>query len=131
MTDFMTMDAGPELDALVAVRVMGWLRIPSALNDSQTLVVPPGGNPYLAEWWWGKSVYELVPHYSTEIAHMWRVIEMLRGGPFRGANLKIEDDEYGIQVWNERNDRLAPGIYAKTMPLAICRAALKYTQEKG
>lgn len=54
MSGYETMPAGPELDRLVAERVMGW---------------GPCTGVDLEQW-----------HPSTDIAHAWEVVERVRGG---------------------------------------------------
>jgi hypothetical protein len=125
-----TMEAGRELDALVAVRVMGF----------------DAAHPTLAKM--GKAIrpYPLgngvdVPHYSTDIAAAWQVVEKLHAG---GVFLMLEqcqsreqyeyDDEVG-----GANDRCAEAgewlahfqnvvglgsATGATAALAICGAAL-------
>lgn len=63
------MNAGRELDALVAEKVMGWTW------DENTAWSPTGSrNARVADgdlWWW-------LPPYSTDIAAAWEVVERIR-----------------------------------------------------
>jgi len=124
VNDSMKLEAGEELDALVAENVMGWLRIPSELNGQQKIVVPPDGNPHPMDWWWGRSVYGLVPKYSTDIAAAWEVVERLERDGIFLWKLGREDHLPNWHVSMGRNH--GPDIESEgpTAPLAICRAAL-------
>jgi hypothetical protein len=112
--------AGRELDALVAEKVMGadpstvhWhLSNATFLVDGKWVDVPP------------------VPHYSTDIAAAWEVVEKMSQkyhwriqSPF-----DVGDEWYAgltprsVTGWNGRPDHYAG---APSAPLAICLAALK------
>ena len=87
----------------------------------------------------------LVPHYSTQIADAWLVVEKMASVPVihRGEECwfgieapRADTDEkwtagykwnegYGEILWD--HDRMG---YADTAPLAICLAALKAVEEK-
>ncbi len=93
------MKAGRELDALIAEKVM----------DDMLAGIRLDGSP----------MFDDIPHYSTQIADAWLVVE----------KLKEEFDfdiSYSKQGWTMYvyNDTYS-GIYADTAPLAICLAALK------
>lgn len=107
------MEAGREMDALVAEKVMGWEKVHN--------------NPVV----WGDSWYGIdgdalmrLPHYSTDIAAAWQVVEKVIAG-----------DEYEIGFENGQHYAKlgsAKGGYAwagqatgTTAPHAICLAALK------
>ena len=123
------MKPGPELDALVAERVMGWEARQGVLGCE----VPPRGVPLGMGGWptWSP---------STDIAAAWEVVEKLRGpesnwnpsspthgdGP-RGQCLKILIDPMdfgGVWYWAGPDDERF--VLAKHgIPHAICLAALK------
>lgn len=69
--DVAGMAAGPELDALVAERVMGWPHVMRVGPTGEPFGIPPGGNQML-------DAYEPVPHYSEEIGAAWLVVERMR-----------------------------------------------------
>jgi len=111
-----TMPAGRSLDALVAEKVMGWTdwwvdrEGPNA--TMKTFGFPPGVT----------DTYSEPPHYSTDIADAWLVVEKLRkdGCPFLfGHNRNPHNGWFADFL-------LHPLVeYADTAPLAVCRAALK------
>lgn len=112
------MDAGRELDALVAEKVMGLEVKPyEKLKGSDipeyfgTLWVPSAdqnrGTPY-QQWL-------PLPHYSTSIAAAWEVVE------------KLKDDDFHLE---EHGTHWKAGFGprwrgAETAPHAICLAALE------
>lgn len=125
--DILEMEAGRELDALVAERVMGppwdvgtswrvrdgrWERL-----DSQGRVdhVRP------------------LPTYSTAIGAAWTVVErvaLMNVRPDRGASHAIYG--FGLECEGRKQWKAAFGIHsapAATAPLAIARAALLTTLE--
>ena len=104
------MEAGRELDALVAEQILGWER--EERRKSSYLPWPHWVAPN------GTAFIEL-PRFSEDVGEAWEVVEKLkmrcgyshgRGDPF--AMLECE-----------KSDTLV--VYADTVPLAICRAALK------
>jgi hypothetical protein len=120
------LEAGRELDVLIAVKVMGW-------HDINGNAATTGG--LLND----KREWKSLPDYSTDIAAAWAVVEYLKKrnwswtfshcaaaprteqdineGHHHGTSAGVRRDHYGTRpfYW----------IYAETMPLAICRAALK------
>jgi hypothetical protein len=125
----LAMPAGPEMDALVAERVLGC----SVEWRAHLGVVPLGkwprcacpGSPH-------RDVYEegLTGHvatFSDDINSAWRVVAHLAAGPWRvtiGRNAETWTVEFDTAHY-------APGAppcaTAGTAPLAICRAALLTT----
>lgn len=91
------LDAGSELDALVAKKVMGYLIAPT---DTYGPVVPP---------------------YSTDIATAWEVVEKMRGDFGMGISGQVSDriGEPWMVIF-----RSGCGGYGETASLAICRAAI-------
>ena len=95
------MKPGPELDALIAEKVMGW-KLSRYFWDTGT----------------GKIAIERTPKYSTSIQAAWDVVEKLEGE----LHFKRKDDKWsvflmGAEVW--------AGSTQDTLPHAICLAALK------
>jgi hypothetical protein len=133
--DIDTLDAGRELDAMVAERVMGWRWLNYRWHDgtSKQLLWPsdadeqPRGDDF-------DRLYDgrLVPwdiNYSTDIAAAWQVVEHFHEQ--RGWFVSIQSDG----GWNFHNNGTTKGwevtigregeAFAPTLPLALCRAALK------
>lgn len=107
--DIDKLEAGPELDALVAEKVMGWnvhFVEPELRNGREHWRDPVHNTLYLPSQW--------CP--SGDIAAAWEVVEKVVPGP-QGFNL------YLSSAWQAS---FAGGTaVARTAPLAICRAALK------
>lgn len=120
-----------ELNAAVAVEVMGWKYV----EDSPKVVRPchwrGEDGTSQAGWWMG-------PHpWGTDIAHAWEVVERMqeRFGK-RLSFLLSHDDGYGASAWSAtfwvgkaKYEAMPP---ADTAPRAICEAALAAVRaEKG
>jgi hypothetical protein len=113
-----TLPAGRELDALVAERVMGWKRV-GFMPDGC-----PVGTPNLDY----DDGFIIVLPYSTSIAAALPIAEKMGFGMLPGSY--FEDGVFrGLPTAGEPAALLGvrPGIMAsaETLPLAICRAALK------
>lgn len=121
------MQAGRELDALIADRVMGLKRTVRIKGTTNTTTIY-SDNPYFDG---GVSEddmmkhYCLPLHYSTSIEAAWQVVEELvkRGKVFivKGDGLRTGDHN---PRWTVLCDN-QPRVDADTAPLAICLAALK------
>ena len=101
------MKAGRELDALIAEKVMGFRKH----HAHGYLRNAPGEEP----------------HYSTNIADAWEVVERLVSTPGpNGDHHSVQVDYSGdaVVVIDENEDWQVSAI-ADTAPLAICLAALK------
>lgn len=109
------MEAGPEMDRLVAEKVMGWFPV-----EDQALAY--------SQWHQAEKVgagYSLPGHHnafepSTDIAHAWAVVERMRSfghrsNEFVGFCACLENDCGGAMT----------DLMLNLAPLAICRAALK------
>ena len=102
---------GREMDALVAEKVMGWIRY----NDSQGW---PSGAKHTGN---RRRSY---PRYSTDIAAAWEVVEkLLRDNGELVVAIQSDDHDWVCTI---RDDPLNIVGYSRspTAPLAICRAAL-------
>ena len=105
MTTETPVAVGPDLDALVAERVMGWREV---------WIEPRSGRArgHAAS----NRIFDVPPH-STDIAAAWRVVGKLadltlwEGGGHWNAR-------FGIDSWDDT-------MSGDTVPEAICRAALK------
>ena len=108
------LQAGRELDALVAEKVMGWRRIEST---NLFLIGPKhieGGFP--------------APHYSTDISAAWQIVEKFKmtitpNNCYPHVKAKWCAD---VELKGSHELWLAG---AETAPLAICRAALRAMEQ--
>lgn len=119
------MEAGRELDALIAEEVMGFHKhhihgyLHNAPSDEAWDATYPDALEYDYHWP-GEE-----PHYSTNIADAWEVVErFVREGVVfivKGDGLRPGDfnPKWTVLVDNQ------PRTDADTAPLAICLAALK------
>jgi len=103
--DIDKMEAGPEMDALVAKRVM-------KIEPPEMRIGPMRfGKPTMTAQWTPKP-------YSTHILAAWEVIEKLQGN----TTVALYRVDGGSVIYGVKNKRYSE---APTAPLAICRAALK------
>ena len=113
------MNAGRELDALIAEKVMGWIQ----LAGNGPLVHPKTDCLYGYDK--GDSLHEFVFHYSTQIADAWQVVEKFMPDSVHidvyhgGCTVKIKTGYF-----ESGSVKFLSGS-APTAPLAICLAALK------
>lgn len=127
------LEAGPELDRLVAEKVMGWTFIDRKIPSWQD---EHGDYRFIGQ----------VFQPSIQIAHAWEVVEHMQSKGFvpnvRGPGVYTVGDGYykhdewfvGLQsgameaaaVYEQEGEAHAP-----TAPLAICRAALAALGEKS
>jgi len=113
--EILRMEAGPELDRLVAEQIMGW-------SEGKHFKVGDFGVVKLGE------VIDIWSP-SSDIAAAWEVVK------------ELYDRELGIEMYGEKKfpweaEILIPGgrpvsVQAETLPLAICRAALLAVMEVG
>lgn len=125
MVDIHTLEAGPELDALVAEKVMGWTLLTKAHGKLMGEVDKDG---VLRMWCDGPAIKRNVLDWSPsrEIAAAWEVVEKLRLDP-RHRALSVIPTTFGYQVVSQ----LGHQADAETAPLAICRAALAALKAVG
>ena len=129
------MDAGTELDRLIAQHVFGYLwleerpSMPGYEPDTgpiswQGWVEPETGNVIFDITWRDATTLDQ-PQFSLEIAPAWQVMEHL----MRKYTIVVE---LYPEVWGKQSAKFAYRTgspswtgWADTMPLAICKAALK------
>lgn len=104
------MPAGREMDALVAEKVMGIKR-----GDRPGEWLNELGN-WLCDT-------EDIPPYSTSISAAWEVVDKM------DCYFKMTRSDLGL-YWEFYGPKLGFS-YAPTVPLAICRAALKAVSNEG
>lgn len=109
------LDAGRELDALVAERVMGWTRLPITPEWTHERWRNPAD----------QNVWLTTPHYSESIAAAWQVVERLQQEGFDVAVTVGGDWPKWNHLWFCRIGGIAEvEEAAPSVSLAICRAAL-------
>jgi hypothetical protein len=101
---------GRALDARIAVELMGWRRRDGQHAHAGT----PPGEP--------DEVTRPVPHYSTDIAAAWSVMEVMQKRGLYPRVLAIMSGRWCCEVAGIVGG--ARGVDAASAPLAICRAAL-------
>ena len=109
------MKAGRELDALIAEKVMGW-KVDRIVEHNNTT-----GDELLHIF--GPDKF---PHYSTQIADAWLVVEKL--GKDDWTYTIVGNSSYNrcdLRKWLSHNNWAHLYSDADTAPLAICLAALK------
>jgi hypothetical protein len=114
--DIEMLGAGRVLDYFVAERVMGWLWVVTEgkrylANPECTLPQATGEEPM----WQGHYIF--VPHYSTDMAAAFSILEHLLT---QGHSYSFGHNHEG---WFVRIDNAKKVTYT-TAPLAICKAAL-------
>jgi len=112
--EIMSMEAGREIDALIAEKVMGWKRRPvwHGSDMKMCLIHPSDGTYYPDEF----------PNYSEDISAAWAVVKSLDNQNFDICILNT------VGGWKcEISGYIARNCPA---PLAICRAALLVAMEE-
>lgn len=112
------MAAGRELDALVAARVMKWTDIGPAAPEMQEHGEDLWGRPH-----GGATAQANVPPYSTDIAAAWQVLTELEGIYDFAWSLSNDEPGYTFRAYTDSLGQFVDK--AETVPLAICRCALK------
>ncbi len=128
------MEAGRELDALVAEKVMGWSkRVSADHSNSPIKQLRAFGIIYAWKDSNGNDKGLDVPRYSTDIAAAWQVVERLRDQwteATEGMQLVDDfprpfDDQTFFEVLHRNADRRWPWAMLYMTPASICIAALK------
>jgi hypothetical protein len=124
------MDAGREMDALVAEHLMGWRLVKRGRRvatgpdyEGPGEILGFSGNADARRW-----IAQVCPAYSTEIAAAWSVVELF---PETGRGLHLMQSMARGGRWRCTFD-MEDGVWGDTAPHAICLAALKsvgYTPE--
>ena len=130
------MEAGREMDALVAEKVMGLPKVSSLNKDSRCPIT--GGEMRMGidrAWCFDCSTWHYGPHkeYSADISAAWEVVEKMQWKGFIWSmnyrNPAMSDLKYMPYVgfWHYTDGKLDKQGYsdALELPLAVCRAALK------
>lgn len=111
----LTLEAGPELDALVAEKVMGAKRCVEAWRFPQPRGIN-GSTVALFDGW----------HPSTDHNHAMEVAEKAFLAWQMDCDHRDSQDTFSVTVVATGSPSYAhQTVYAKTLPLAICQAALR------
>lgn len=123
----MSYDAGRELDARIAERIFGY----TLDYEFADLHVPPA--PHVKELRDGYDEWGMLPHYSTDIADAWLVVERFRADGYRVfINEHLDATGFNAMFLSKHGVALRSlSRFAETAPLAICRAALALTAPKN
>ena len=109
------MQAGQELDALIATQIMGF-KFPAVMGGSDLA-----------------AFYISIPDYSTDIAAAWRVMEKFH--PSHICYLtRLQSGAWRVDlsyIAEDFDDNINFSAYDDAVSLAICRAALKAVQENN
>jgi len=118
------LEAGFELNATIAVKVFGWKKVEVTGHNFS-------GFGYFRE----SRIYDIyeLPNYSTDISAAWEVVEKMKehkGEWFALEYYPAEDSWEAGWKYDDYDTGPSWSIFrnhatAKTLPLAICRAALK------
>lgn len=115
--EILGMEAGRELDALMAEKVMGYEHLPFP-------AVPAFQRPTEG----GVEMLFELPHYSADIAAAWEIVEEVHR---LGLNVSVWKGRLwccGFYTKSETPQEMGHS-YSDTAPLAICRAALLAVME--
>ena len=115
-----TLEAGRELDRLVAEKILGWRYYASGygLTAQRAYWVSPQG-PFSAD---------NLPRFSADIAAAWQVVQYLRDEGWDWRITTGRDQPTGAVGWQVSILRAWPqkrevNAFGDAVPLAICRAA--------
>lgn len=123
------MEAGPEMDALVAEKVMGW-----KLGKPRWVYTEELYGRVKSQAWEGSTkdgMTQTIESWrpSTEITAAWLVVEKI-GGVFRLEKYPHPDSFQGYPGICWVADFHIASSLAETAPLTICRAALKAVNKR-
>tara|TARA_Y100000310_G_scaffold189061_1_gene189026 strand:- start:7047 stop:7487 length:441 start_codon:yes stop_codon:yes gene_type:complete len=143
-TEVDKLEAGRELDALVAEKVMGWNvwrskygyfnvehpDMPSQVSGHGTeRYSPQTGKKLPAPKWWDDWAVD-IPMWSTDISAAWEVVEKLDCLQFNLGRENCAGIRFDAAFYDDLDMKDKVHAMADTVPLAICRAALKAVQKE-
>lgn len=119
-----------ELDALIAEEVMGWRIFPDGPNGEMHTIDANQCECHEYD----------IPHYSTDIAAAWEVVEKLKTIGLRDFNIELSSgsehlNEWEVSIyWLDDEQRHGPFYFSSdstnSAPYVICLAALKAVEGK-
>ena len=110
------MDAGPELDALVATRVLGWLHVARLYSSDSDAEIWHGNKP-------GTVIWARPPEVSTSWDAMREVVEAMRKRGFF-VRLVRHDGIWWATFWYSMTGDAFYNAKAEILPHAVCEAAI-------
>jgi len=117
------MEAGREMDALVAELVMGWFCDRRGVYHSS-----PSDDSLFGVLWSNDGEECDLFEPSTDIAAAWQVVEKLLSKDYE-VHIEVDKDDCAVTIWHDPDNSSywieIAGADSKSTPLAICRAALK------
>lgn len=130
-TDVRGEEAGRELDAEIAEKVMGCNVFRSRGNEEipADVFCHCDGTAHMYSWFDRDCSITppMLAFYSTDIAAAWLVVEKAID---RGLDVRVEADwtaadvAYHCHIYDSRSGDIEADAWEATAPLAICRAAL-------
>ena len=147
--DIDKLEAGRELDALVAEQHFGWqwALFEQAFTEAatRTLVLPNSSmleRPASGKEQRSKHYHCRVPHYSTDDAPAWEVVDKLLDEGYCPALLYDDNGHWALSLEGMQNVPIGPDpqdiatsffinadMWCDTRPLAICRAVLEVLED--
>ena len=131
--ELLAMEAGYELDSLIATEVMGWSRQEETPDG---YICEDGGADWISsdgkDWWCNACDQESgFPRFSTDLAIAWKLMEKLYDDGWIAGIGSLAQKPRGwraelCNMWEADFERCPTDIEANadSAPLAICRAAL-------
>jgi hypothetical protein len=116
----LAMEAGTELDVLIAEQVVGWERIegePPVRTYWLSTRRHADGRRIAAGSW-------QIPRYSTNPGASWLVVEALPGCCTKITRENVAGVRYDVTINLDESHTRTFHAMAGTMPLAVCRCAL-------
>jgi hypothetical protein len=127
--EILAMKPGRELDCLVAEKFFGykveWLPNPRHPHEhGKNVAIEPMtcSPPHLFKGWWCPTYWE-IPHYSTDIAVAWQVVEKMQERDWMGVMISPAMG-HGWKGWAVNFGGDDSLVYGETLPEAVCKAAL-------
>lgn len=114
------MEAGRELDVLIATKVLGY---------AQPKYVYIGEPDYseIDAWWYEDKdgAWEELPKYSVDMGAAWEVVERFKWPKFYVGLQRTDTGNWRCDIETHGGDGPTYSDYHKTAPMAICLAAIK------
>ena len=118
----MALEAGPELDSLIAERLMGWRRVPIA-GGQEIIHFPDGGALAFPA---GTPLHHFgVPPYSTSPHDANRMMPVLYGKHGYEVHVSVHyGGPFRCRIRDVSTGEFVADVEANTYALALCRAAV-------